>query len=174
MRLTRALATVGAVLFLGLAVPAAGLDVDSSAPVSSQPLSVLRLQPGAILRVTLQDGEEPVIGRYRAATSETIELESLSPASKRDIRTIPVDRAMRFEVSRKRKVHTWSGLLVGFLVGAAATYAVANGASGSDNPAALMGLVFIPVGMGCGALMGGGIVSYHWETIWDRARPSGP
>ena len=73
MRLARALATVGAISFLALAVPAAGLDVDSSA-VSSQPLSVLRLQPGAILRVTLQDEGEPVIGRYRAATSEAIEV----------------------------------------------------------------------------------------------------
>lgn len=175
-RTTSILAIVPIVLIdltLGLVAPATGRAADPWGPDSIRSQSLLRLPAGGVVRVTLVDVEEPVIGRYRGTVAGSIELESLSSASMKQIRTVPTDRARRVEVSRKHRTHTWSGLLVGLLAGGAATFAVAQASSGGDNPAGLVGFVFVPVGMAWGALVGGGMVSHDWETVWESpSRPS--
>jgi uncharacterized membrane protein YczE len=124
--------------------------------------------------VTLLGAKDPVIGLYRATTVGTIELESMKSAPQRDTLTVPIDRVTRFEVSPKRTTHTWTGLVVGLLAGGLVTLAVASAASDSDYPAVLMGTVFVPVGMGWGALVGSGVVSYHWTTVWENSGQSAP
>jgi hypothetical protein len=171
---TRTTAAVATALVLGLVAPATGLAADPSVPDSSQQLPTLRLPPGAVVRVTLLDDKDPVIGLYRATTVGAIEVESMKSAPQRVTLTVPIDRVTRLEVSPKRTTHTWTGLLVGLLAGGVATLAVASAASDSDYPALLMGTVFVPVGMGWGALVGSGVVSYHWKTIWESSSRSAP
>ena len=171
MRFRRTVAVVTSVLILGPTGPSAAQE--ASAPGSTHVLSIPEVPSGDVVRVTLLGTNEPVIGRYRSRTIEAIELESLTTGSRKPL-TIPLDRASRIEVSLKRKAHTWTGVLVGFLVGAGATLAVAQANRNPEAPAILVGLVYIPVGMGFGALVGSGIVSHQWKTIWERSPESTP
>lgn len=57
-------------------------------------------------------------------------------------------------------------LAVGLVTGLLAAVVRAN--EDSEGPVILLGFVFVPVGAGWGALVGSGIIDYHWRTVWER------
>ena len=122
------------------------------------------VRPGDVVRVFAKNLEEPVIGRHVSASSETLRVK---PAT---LPAVPIARqdVVQLEISPERTRATWLGALLGGIMGGALTMAMVASNENSEGPVALVGIVFVPVGLGMGALLGSGIVDYHWRTVWER------
>lgn len=143
------------------------------AAIADQNSSIgLKLRPGERVRITKRGAtnSNPLIGIYRSATAESVEVSQHDTKAGLDTRlSVPIDELTRIEVSRRRKHHVLPGILVGFLAGVA----IAVSGSSNDSEIPNLGLlIFPPVGALAGALVGSGIVSERWEIVWER--PAGP
>ena len=75
--------------------------------------------------------------------------------------------AQQIDWSEHSTNKTWTGVLLGTLAGAVATGMFVS-SSESEGPVIIVGLVFVPVGAGIGALMGSGVYAHEWQRVWRR------
>jgi len=109
---------------------------------------------------------DPLIGIYRAATAQTVEVSQPDPHGGPEKRiSIQIDDLASIEVSRGRSHHTLAGLLVGFLAGGAI---LAAAISSSGDLAPIGAFVFPVAGALAGGLVGSGLGSERWEKVWNR------
>jgi hypothetical protein len=154
------------------AVVLALLSLSAAAIAYGNDSTPFRLKAGDRVRLTKVGAAnaEPLIGVYRSATAETVEVSQPDPHGGPQRRlSIPVDDLASIEVSRGRSHHTVAGICLGILAGVAAAAAFA---SGDDEMAGFSVVLFVPVGALTGAFVGGGIGSEHREKIWER--PAAP
>lgn len=139
------------------------------AAIADQNRSIeLKLRPGERVRITKRNAAkaDPLIGIYRSATAESVEVIQHDTKAGLDTRlSVPIDDVAWIEVSRGRTHHTLAGALVGILAGGAATLA---GLSKDNEMSGFVVVVFVPVGAITGAFVGSGIVSDKWEKVWEQ------
>jgi hypothetical protein len=149
-----------------LSLPAASLPAASIAAEQSSIASLV--QAGKRVRVTMRipANADPLIGTFRAATAESVEVSQPDPhgGPKRRL-SIPVDDLASIEVSRGRTHHTLAGSLVGILAGAAAAHAFS---SGGDEMSGFVIVFLVPMGALTGAFVGSGIGTERWEKVWEQ------
>lgn len=151
-----------------LTAPLCSLPAAHAAP-SADPV----VEPGSILRVGWKEGGrvEKEVGLLRGQVADSLDLASLNRNRPQSWRIATRD-VVHVERSRGRSSKTWLGLGLGLVGGALAT--ALHSTEDDGGPGVFLALVYVPVGMIAGGLIGGGSKSYHWETVSPTARFAPP